>query len=180
LDQGRPGIGSAAANPMSRYCQPTRTMKLHLLAAAAIATGLLSTSCLQREDPALSKQVPELEAKVAKLQVEVAGLTTKLTAADAARTTAEVALAKATKDAENALAEATKKSAADLKELAALKTTSQKAEEAHKTQVADLQQQIKAMAFKAAPERPPGTVVEPGLPKPAGGAAIERHISPGR
>ena len=180
----------AQPTPASIPCPPARTMKLRLLAVAAVATSLIATSCLQHEDPANAAKQQELEAKVAKLESQVTGLKTQLAAADTAKTTAESALAKATSETQRAVADASKKSAADLaataKELATLKTSSHQADEANKSQIADLQRQIKAMALKIPTPDAPVPAAQPPSRKPVAPAnpsvesSIERHISPGR
>lgn len=156
---------------------------LYLILAAG-AVGMLGTSCLERGGGAGDAPRQELAVKVGDLEAEVAALKAKLAAADAAKGTAETELAQVKTATERRVVEASRKAGEDLaaakKELTALRDQMRKTEADHAAQVADLQQQIKAMALKV-PAGNSGTApVQPGTRTPATGGGIERRIGGGQ
>ena len=70
--------------------------------------------------------------------------------------------------------------AAAREELAGLRAQVRKSEAEHAARVADLQQQIKAMALKVPTGGGGGTVVQPGTRTPATESGIERRIGSGQ
>lgn len=155
---------------------------------AGVVGALGAGSCLEKDagTPAAAATGEDPGVRVRDLEAEVVALKGRLADAEAAKAAAEAALkrAEAATEQEQGVGEAAGGASAELaaarKELADLRAQASKSEAEHAARVADLQQQIKAMALKVPTDGGGGTVVQPGTRTPATGSGIERRIGSGQ
>ncbi len=151
---------------------------------AGVIGALAASSCLEKDAGAPAASGEDPGARVRDLEAEVAALKGRLADAEAAKAAAEAALKQAKPAPEQGVGEAAGKASAELaaarEELAGLRAQVRKSEAEHAARVADLQQQIKAMALKVPTGGGGGTVVQPGTRTPATESGIERRIGSGQ